>query len=345
MPESGGTASADGTALHRLLDPLLGDPLTFAVFVVLVLVIVTSWIAGQRARRQELLQMRIGGARTSAAKANRWLDYNKREAEPDATDARRGFLGSILARITPAVAGLPIFGDKDRAKVQHLLVIAGFRTPDAINIMFASKVFCGLMAGIVAYGYCVTADPPPVEGAATLVVFVLGLVAGSMVPELYVKHRARAMRRRIGNAVPDAMDLLVICAEAGLTLDSALSRVARELSLSAPEIAKELTITEAELRVLPDRRQALENLVYRTDVGELSSLVVTLSQAEKYGTSLSQALRTIASEGRRTRMLRVEEKAARLPAIMSVPLMLLILPPVVVVVAGPALLRLFDALG
>ena len=97
--------------------------------------------------------------------------------------------------------------------------------------------------------------------------------------------------------------------------------------------------------MLPERRMAFENLVDRTDVPEMASLTITMNQAEKYGTSLSQALRTIAAEGRRTRMLRIEEKAARLPALMSLPLMVFVLPPCAVIVVGPAMVNLMDSLA
>jgi tight adherence protein C len=341
------TAAATATSgpFDRIATLVLGDPISLAILLVLATAIALSWLAGRRARRQEQLQLRIETARISGIEGDRWLDRTGRAADPDDGPLPSSFLGAVLARVTPAVANLPIFGEKDREKIRHQLVIAGYRTPDAVNLMFASKILAGLVVGIAAYLWAVTGANPMATGLGGFVVFVLGLFGGALLPEAYVKARANAMRSKIGGAVPDAMDLLVICAEAGLTLDAGLHRVARELRLAAPEIAKELTITEAELRILPDRRQALENLVYRTDVSELSSLVVTLSQAEKYGTSLSQALRTIAAESRRTRMLALEERAGRLPALMGVPLMLLILPPVVVVVGGPALMRLFDALG
>ncbi len=173
----------------------------------------------------------------------------------------------------------------------------------------------------------------------------IGVVVGAMAPEFYVSWRAKRRQKKISRAVPDALDLMVICAEAGLTLETALHRVSRELRSATPELALELATTEAELKVLPERRMALDNLVYRTDAPEMASLAVTMNQAEKYGTSLSQALRTIASEGRRTRMLRIEEKAARLPALMSLPLMVFVLPPCAVIVGGPAMVRLMGSLA
>lgn len=142
-----------------------------------------------------------------------------------------------------------------------------------------------------------------------------------------------------GGSFPNSLDLLVICAEAGLSLDAALTRVARDLGPAAPHLADELGLTAVELGFLPNRRQALQNLARRTDLPALRAVVNTLVQTERYGTPLAQALRVLAAEFREERMLKAEEKAARLPAILTVPMIIFILPTLFVVLIGPAMVR------
>jgi tight adherence protein C len=138
------------------------------------------------------------------------------------------------------------------------------------------------------------------------------------------------------------LDLLVICAEAGLSLDAALNRVADEMTASAPALADELALTSVELNFLPERRMALDNFARRADLPAIRGVVNTLIQTEKYGTPLSQSLRVLSAEFREQRMLRAEEKAARLPATLTVPMILFILPTLFIVLVGPAMIDVYD---
>jgi tight adherence protein C len=135
----------------------------------------------------------------------------------------------------------------------------------------------------------------------------------------------------------------VICAEAGLTVDAAFSRVARELGRAYPELGEEFPLTAIELGFLTDRRTAFENLAMRIDLEAVRGVVTTMIQTEKYGTPLASALRVLSAEFRNERMMRAEEKAARLPAIMTVPLILFILPVLFIVILGPAGCSIADA--
>jgi tight adherence protein C len=145
--------------------------------------------------------------------------------------------------------------------------------------------------------------------------------------------------------MPDAIDLLVICAEAGLSLDHAIAQVGQHLLPSNPEVAKEFTATAAEMRVLSVRGQALQNLAERTGLSSLHSLVVTLNQSLKFGTSLVDSLRNLAAEMRAERLARFEERATRLPVLLTLPLMVFILPSLMVVIGTPLVLRVVDMLG
>jgi tight adherence protein C len=144
--------------------------------------------------------------------------------------------------------------------------------------------------------------------------------------------------------LPDALDLLVICAEAGLTVDAAFNRVAKELGKAYPELGDEFGLTAIELGFLSERRQAFENLATRVDLEAIRGVVTTMIQTEKYGTPLASALRVLSAEFRNERMMRAEEKAARLPAIMTVPLILFILPTLFIVILGPAACSISDNL-
>jgi tight adherence protein C len=162
---------------------------------------------------------------------------------------------------------------------------------------------------------------------------------------LYHSRQVTARRRGIERQVPDALDLLVVCTEAGLSLDSSIQRIGKELAMTAPELAHELSVTSAELSLLPDRRAAITNLAKRTESPSLRVLTTALVQTERYGTPVAQALRILSAEMRDQRMLRAEAKAARLPAVMTIPLIVFILPTLFVVIIGPALLQIYDILG
>jgi hypothetical protein len=167
-------------------------------------------------------------------------------------------------------------------------------------------------------------------------------VFGFFAPGIYIKNLTAKRQKRMQLGLPDALDLMIICAEAGLSLDATLVRVSRELANACPDLAEELAITSAELTFLPDRRLAFENLNARTDMSSIRGVVNTLMQTAKFGTPLAQSLRVLATEYRDARMFRAEEKAARLPALMTVPMIMFILPTLFIVLMGPAALGIID---
>ncbi len=171
------------------------------------------------------------------------------------------------------------------------------------------------------------------------------LLLGYKAPDLFVDNKRQKRTDAIRKGLPDALDLLVICAEAGLTVDAAFSRVAKELGRAYPELGEEFALTSIELGFLTERRQAFENLAYRVNLESVKGVVTTMIQTEKYGTPLASALRVLSAEFRNERMMRAEEKAARLPAIMTIPLILFILPVLFVVILGPAACSLSDAMS
>jgi len=175
-----------------------------------------------------------------------------------------------------------------------------------------------------------------------------GLFAGTVIlaykgPEIYLKNIATKRTDLIRKGLPDALDLLVICAEAGLTVDAAFNRVAKELGRAYPELGDEFALTSIELSFLNERKKAFDNLAHRVNLEAVKGVVTTMVQTERYGTPLASALRVLSAEFRNERMMRAEEKAARLPAIMTIPLILFILPVLFIVILGPAACDISDA--
>lgn len=230
-------------------------------------------------------------------------------------------------------------------KITMRLVRAGWRSRDAVvRFMFAKialPIVFGFCAIILLYGF----DAYHLSTLPKLLATIFAFAAGAYAPDVFVKNVASKRRDKLRKSLPDGLDLMVICAEAGLSLDATLKRVSEEMSHAALELADELSLTSLELGFLPDRRRALDNLSSRTDLPSIRALVTTLQQAERYGTPLAQSLRVLSAEFREERMLRAEEKAARLPALLTVPMIVFILPPLFVVLIGPAILDVMDALG
>ncbi len=245
--------------------------------------------------------------------------------------------------IRQVVASMHLLRTREAKKVALKLMRAGWRSRDALNVYFFLKLSLPFAFGIVALFLLYVVKITDLEPTIRMLAALAAVVCGAYAPEFVVHHVTSKRRKLLQKGLPDTLDLLVICAESGQSLDGALARVARELGVSHPELAEELHLTSAELGLLPDRRQALENLNQRTDLPGIRAVVNTLFQSEKYGTPLSQSLRVLATEFRNDRMMRAETKAARLPAILTVPMILFILPPLFIVLIGPAILKALDS--
>ena len=250
------------------------------------------------------------------------------------TDQIRGFLES-----------LKVLQDSQLAVVQQKLAQAGIRKKEwAVAVILGrliGPIVLGLLGAILFYWTQSFPDWGPMKrfmGFATM------LVGGYKGPDIFIQNLISKRTNAIRKGLPDALDLLVICAEAGLTVDAAFSRVARELGRAYPELGDEFSLTAIELSFLTERRQAFENLAYRVNLDSVKGVVTTMIQTERYGTPLASALRVLSAEFRNERMMRAEEKAARLPAIMTIPLILFILPVLFIVILGPAACSITDTL-
>jgi len=227
-------------------------------------------------------------------------------------------------------------------KVSSSLMQAGYRSNDAVVIFQVARLTLPLLMGLIGvilfYGLGAFPNLKSMHPVFAIAMVFFGL----KLPDIFVHNAKQKRTELIRKGLPDALDLLVVCAEAGLTLDSALNRVAKELTRAYPELADEFSLTAIELGFLPERRQALLNLSERVDLPPLRGVVTTLVQSERYGTPLATSLRVLSAEFRNERLMKAEEKAARLPAILTVPLILFILPTLFVVLLGPAACQVVD---
>ena len=301
-------------------------------FMVLVAIYAVMTVNDPMTKRVKALndrreQLKAGITASTAKRRAKLVRQNR------TTDRMRNFLQS-----------LQVLQDSQVKAAQIKLMQAGIRSKEyAVAVIFARMVMPVILGGTMlylVYGTEMFADWSPLKA--------YGLVAGSFIlsykaPDLYLNNKITKRSDAIRKGLPDALDLLLICAEAGLTVDAAFNRVARELGRAYPELGDEFTLTAIELGFLSERRQAFENLALRVKLDALKGVVTTMVQTEKYGTPLASALRVLSAEFRNERMMRAEEKAARLPAIMTIPLILFILPTLFVVILGPAACSISDA--
>ncbi|NUB10818.1 type II secretion system F family protein [Azospirillum sp. Vi22] len=252
---------------------------------------------------------------------------------------------SLLSRIGAALARTPLVGSADRERMRKSLIAAGYNQPGHLTSLLGIKLLC-IGAGMALVPAAAGDLLPSLIGAAAQV--VAGALLGWRLPDLALGRMRDRRLEEVRNGLPDALDLLVICGEAGLGLEAAVDRVAREVATAYPALSAELSATAAEMRVLSDRGGALNNLAARLDMEGVRGMATTLIQAMRYGTPLAQALRVLAGEMRAQRLARFEEKAARLPVLLTLPMVVFILPCVFIVVGGPAMLdvsRSFDSAG
>ena len=240
--------------------------------------------------------------------------------------------------------GMKVLQQSQIETIQQKLAHAGYRNKEVAVLIIAARLILPVVLGGLGFLMIYVIDYFPDWGNfKRLGAFAALLFLGYKGPEIYLKNKAGKRTTEIRKGLPDALDLLVICAEAGLTVDASFNRVAKELGRAYPELGDEFALTAIELSFLTERKQAFDNLAYRVDLESVRGVVTTMVQTERYGTPLASALRVLSAEFRNERMMRAEEKAARLPAIMTVPLILFILPVLFIVILGPAACSISDA--
>ena len=241
----------------------------------------------------------------------------------------KGAVGS-LGRAIMASGLLP---GKTRVELEQTLLGSGFRGPNALALFIGSKLL--LLAGSPLLGWLLS-NAFAMKGLQQIAIVLAVTVIGLLAPDYIVRHLRKKYLSQVEDGLPDALDLLTICAQAGLSLEPGMTRVASELRRSRPAIAREFELTVRELEILSDSAVALSNMGKRTGLDSLKRLTATLVQTMQYGTPLSDALRSLSNDMRTMALTRFEERAARLPVLLTLPMILFILPCIFIVVGGPA---------
>jgi len=247
-------------------------------------------------------------------------------------------------RLGSIIAASPAVGTAEQERLLGVLAAAGIRGHGSLSGFVASKLCSAFITAALLWLFIEWRQW--FAGSATIRVAVLlgALMLGWRIPDFILSRLAARRRLRLEQGLPDALDLLVICAEAGLSLDQSIEQVSRDLRGSNSAVADEFATTASEMRVVSNRAEALENLVERTGVASLRSITATLNQAIRFGTPLAESMRILAAEMRNARLARLEERAARLPVLLAIPLALFILPSLMMVISTPVALRLSDTL-
>lgn len=317
------------------LDPGMRDLLLAVVSAVSVFcgIIVVTWpylvrdTLGERMRqvaseRERLRQSRRAGAGTKSTRSSL-----RREPK------------SILAAL---VKRLNLAERAGQGEIGRMLRMAGYRGNAAVVSFLAVRLITPVVMFAVALFYVFVVLKLAVPLALNLVIAAAIGGLGYFLPTIYVKNRITKRQQAIQRAWPDALDLMLICVESGMGIESAFQKVSQEIGVQSVELAEELTLTTAELSFLPERRQAFENLSARTGLDTVKAVVASLKQSEKHGTSLGQSLRVLAQENRDLRLSLAEKKAAGLPPKLTVPMILFFLPVLFAVIITPAAIQIAE---
>ena len=305
-----------------------------------VLLAVMALLVFRELRRGLAFDRRLAVPRAQALSFGLWAERRQQALGGGGREARA--LGLSLLR---AVSLLAPVGAAEREKLSLMLRQSGFNQPDALSsflgIKLASASGLAAGAGFWASGAGLLGGHVFLVAMAVLV----GLVVGSVVPEYVLRNFIARRLRRMTAALPDSLDLMVMCLESGLTFERAVLTVAKELEPLEPSLAGEFRQLEAELRVSADRREVLQHFYRRTAIDGLRDMAMSLIQGERFGTPLTQSIRNIAESEREQRAARVAARASRLPVLMTLPMLLFVVPGTLLLVAGPAFLTALSALS
>jgi tight adherence protein C len=311
-------------------------------------ILVGAGLAGVAA----VLVRRSGGS----SRADRWSSGVRAPqravspAKPKAKKAKRAWTQTepLIARLLKPFALAFRFGGSAQSKLQELLVHAGIREKGAVEVFLGAKL--ALAVALPATAVTLTiwwfrAHDRPLDPRSLFLYGAMALVAGLMVPNIWLRRKARQRIKRVRLSLPDALDLMIVCVEAGLALDAALVRLSQEMTESAPELCEELMLLNLEISAGKPREECLRNLALRTGCEEVESLAARINQATKYGTNLGHSLRIHSESLRQKRRQEAEERAAKTTVKLLFPLVFFIFPAIFVVILGPGLIKVLAMLG
>ncbi|KCZ62336.1 type II secretion system protein [Hyphomonas sp. L-53-1-40] len=238
-------------------------------------------------------------------------------------------VGNISSKLNLATA-------LEDPNIVNNLAKAGLRGPGPLSAFYFARMTMPFVGALLMFFYIFFVNDHGFAPVLKYGSLLFGAAAGFYAPNIYISNVAQKRQQSIMRAFPDALDMLLICVEAGMSIELGFSKVSQEVGSASSELAEEFGLTVAELSYLPERRQAYENLAKRTGNEGIKAVCMALGQAERYGTPLGDALRVMAKENRDMRMAQAEKKAAALPAQLTVPMILFFLPVLFLVVLGPA---------
>ncbi len=310
------------------------------VFTALACMTVASVLVFRGSSRAQMMDRRLARVRVWAVAV--YGEPQKRRKQEGGGFSLRlvsSALLNVASRLVPV-------GAAERAKLKDLVMKAGFHQPDALSVFMTIKLVVTLASGAL-FSFQMAAGQWLGEYTSTPTILLAGLagaVVGGILPELGLDRLGVRRQRRMATALPDALDLMTLCLESGLTFERTLSRVVQELEPMAPDLAREFALSGAELQLGADRNAVLNDLHIRTGVEGLRDLSTTITQGERYGTPLAQSMKNIAQSERQQRAARIAAQVDRLPVLMSLPMLLLVTPGTVLLVAGPAFLTTLEVL-
>ena len=310
------------------------DPLLLISLLVFLMILLLGW--GAYAFYQSRERASEWGARVKGESSNK----GKPGKTPEKShNSLRQSLEYILERLGQ------VSKPKDQAQVSHIrekLVNAGYRKPKAPILFLGTRILLAVLMGVGFLAFGTEATKGMSSPYAFPGILVLCMVAGFYGPQLWLSSAISKRKELLVDGFPDALDLMVVCVEAGLGLDQAMARVGQEIIMGHKDLGEEFGLLNLELRAGLSREQALRNLVQRTDLEDIRSLVALLIQTDRFGTSIGQALRVHSDSMRLNRRMKAEEKAAQLAVKLMIPLILFIFPSLMVVIAGPGAIRLMN---
>jgi tight adherence protein C len=279
-------------------------------------------------------RMQVMATERDKMRASRLADLAKKEGQGRLRVAPKGFMQDIVERFN-------LRGMFETEEVRDKLKMAGLRgqAPLVAYLFFrlAMPIIIAVIALVYLFLIAAYEYPPLIKVGLALVAGYLGFY----LPNMFVENLVQRRQTSIKNAFPDALDMLLICVQSGMSVEAGFGKVASEVGSQSLELAEELSLTTAELSYLQERRQAFENLGKRTGIAGIKAVATALIQAERYGTPVGQALRVMARENRDMRMAEAEKKAAALPPKLTVPMIVFFLPVLFVVILGPAIIQVF----
>lgn len=315
----------------------LNNPIVMYVILSVVFVAIFMVLYGiNQALKRSQHRRRI--IRTIKNSRDAWTPSQPVPDEP--AQSLTGKMANLIAKMGARFSSddAPTYSHQRRRLLQ-----AGIRNPKAAQIVWGAKIWSPLILMILFYGMRMYLPQLKLLSAPLTACLLIGVgIAGFYLPELWLAGKAGIRREKITKSLPDALDLLVVCVEAGLGLDSAFKKVADEMKMSSPQMSEEFKLLNLELRAGKSRPDALRNLSMRVNIDSLKSLVTLLIQTEMFGTGVAKALRVFSDTFRTQRFQKAEEIAAKLPVKMLIPTVFFIFPTFMAIMIGPAAITVWD---